>query len=55
MVNGKLTCPDHHAALSNRRGAPMLKKILIALFTVIAVVNVAGCAGKGKTPVYTRG
>jgi len=34
----------------------MLKKILIALFTVIAVVNVAGCAGgKGKTPTTYRG
>jgi len=33
-----------------------MKKILIALFTVIAAINVAGCAGgKGKTPVYTRG
>ncbi len=28
-----------------------MKKLLVALFTVIAVVNVAGCAGKGKAPV----
>ena len=32
-----------------------MKKFLVILFTVIAAVNVAGCAGKGKTPVHTRG
>lgn len=32
-----------------------MKKFLVILFTFIAAVNVAGCAGKGKTPVHTRG
>jgi len=55
MVSKILTDIDHHALLSPSWGTQM-KKLLIALFTVIAIVNVAGCAGKGKAPiVQTRG
>jgi len=32
-----------------------MKKLVIAIFCVIAAVNVAGCAGKNKSPVHTRG
>jgi hypothetical protein len=32
-----------------------MKKILVALFAVIAVVNVAGCAKSPKAPISSRG
>jgi len=35
-------------------GSSMLKKLLIALFTVVAAVNVVACS-KGKAPISTRG
>jgi len=32
-----------------------MKIFFVALFTVIAAVSVAGCAGKGKEPIHYRG
>jgi hypothetical protein len=32
-----------------------MKKFVVALFTVIAAINVVGCAGKGKAPIQSRG
>ena len=32
-----------------------MKKFLVAVFTVVAALNVMGCAGKGKAPIQTRG
>jgi hypothetical protein len=32
-----------------------MKIFFVALFTLLTAVNVAGCAGKGKTPVHYRG
>jgi hypothetical protein len=32
-----------------------MKKFLVVVFTVVAAINVVGCAGKGKAPIHSRG
>ena len=32
-----------------------MKILFVALFTVLPAVSGAGCAGKGKEPIHTRG
>jgi hypothetical protein len=53
MVNFVLTRIHSAGGIAEIGGA--MKIFLVALFTVIAAVSVAGCAGTGKSPIETRG
>jgi hypothetical protein len=48
MVNGPLTGIGLSPAVKTMD--LQMKKLMIALFTVVAAISVVGCAGKGKTP-----
>jgi len=50
LAQGGPLCDGFRGLLSQQRGDPM-KKVVVLMVAVFAALNVAGCAGKGKTPV----
>ena len=50
LAQGSPLCDGFHGLLSQQRGDPM-KKVVVLVVALVAALNVAGCAGKGKTPV----
>jgi hypothetical protein len=52
-VNGALSITIHFVALgtSSSAMATIMQKAFVLAIAIVAALSIAGCAGKGKTPV----